>query len=435
MFSKAGYNGDTWELYLKFRSTGETRVYRHVAPEMGDEVLSAPSLGQYFNKNIKGNAGWEFETLGADPEEEPKPKPAAVPETGLTDEDLNLVFEDPKAKPQMHISEVGDFPVNIDTSGVINSGAIVEEKSTPFSNEVGFFAAAASFEQTAIQTLPPPPEILGAWTAPESAAEALDLLAERAGEIQAIIKANAETGQQALTVKVTSQESRIAASETLDRLVAKRDTTTKALDPFRKVLYDVYEETGSKVKAAVEPLKKGIEYVKFQILAWDQQVERQRQEALRKAREEAEAEARRKQEEESRRLTLAEVDNRLEQGDEAGAQTLFDQPIEAPRPTVQPVFIPPAAPKVEGQSTATSWKVDRDAVESDPTGGAYLTSITLLLRAVKDGSYPIEQAAPLLSWDFGKVDSLAKAMMSAFNVPGLSVKSVATLRVGGRKRK
>jgi hypothetical protein len=284
-------------------------------------------------------------------------------------------------------------------------------------------------------TLPPQGELLGAWTAPESAAEALDLLAERDGEIKAIIAQNVQTGQQALTVKVDSQDSRLAASETLDRLVAKKNKTVEALDPFRNVLYEVYDETRAKVKAGVDPLENGIKHVKQQILSWDQQQERLRQEQLRKAREEAEAEARRRQQAESERVTLAEVGERIERGDEAGAQTLFDAPIEAPKPYVAPQIIPPAAPKVEGQSTATTWKVDRDAVESDETGVAYLTSITLLLRAVKDGSYPVEQAAPLLSWDFAKADKLAGAMMSAFNVPGLSAAPKTTLRVGGRGKK
>jgi hypothetical protein len=426
MFSKAGYNGDTWELYLKFRSTGETRVYRHVAPEMGDEVLAAPSLGQYFNKNIKGNPGWEFETLGADPADEPEPKPSPKREVDdgmLTNDELNMIAPDPDAPVLEYPSHSSAGEITVET---LQQSRADDERA---------YTAAIDAHNAAIVTLPPSGEILGAWTAPESAAEALDLLAERDGEIKAIVSQNAATGAQALTVRVTSQESRLAASETLDKLVVKRDKTTAALDPFRKVLYSAYEEAGALVKSAVEPLKKGVDHIKQQCVAWDQQIERQRQEALRKAREEAEAEARRKQQEESERLTLAEVDNRLEQGDTIGAQTLFDAPIEVPRPAPAPVYIPPAAPKVEGQSTATSWKVDRDAVESDPTGAAYLTSITLLLRAVKDGSYPVEQAAPLLSWDFAACDKLAGALMSAFNVPGLTAGPKTTMRVGGKGKK
>ena len=99
---------------------------------------------------------------------------------------------------------------------------------------------------------------------------------------------------------------------------------------------------------------------------------------------------------------------------------------------IRPVF----APKIEGQSTSTTWKVDRELVESDETGQSYIASITALLKAVRDGKYPIDQAAPLLSWDFAAADKLAGALMGAFNVPGLSAKPVSTLRVGaGRKKK
>lgn len=445
MFSRAGYASDFWHLYYEFKSTGEIRRYKNIAPEVADIALTAESIGKWWNANVKGNSTWEYDVL--EPENIPEPKekqdkPLAKSldeQCGLTDEELNMIAPDPNALPSEGVG-IYDGPANsgaiAETYGGIKRGPSPEISSDPSPSSSGDITVE-TLQQHYIATLPPTGEILGAWTAPESAAEALDLLAERENEIKAIIKANTETGQQALTVKVTSQESRLEASETLTKLASKKELTTKALDPFRKVLYDAYTEAGAKVKAGVEPLDKAISHVKSQCLAWDQQIERQRQDALRKEREEREAEARRQQEEESRRLTLAEVDQRLEKGDEVGAQTLFDNPIEAPKPYIAPrqEVIPPPPPKVEGQSTATTWKVDRDAVESDPTGAAYLASITVLLRAVKDGSYPLEQAAPLLSWDFSKCDDRAKSLMSAFNVPGLSAGPKSTMRVGGRGKK
>jgi len=208
------------------------------------------------------------------------------------------------------------------------------------------------------------------------------------------------------------------------------------LDPLRKVRYGVYMETGGKVKAGVEPLEAGIKHVKAQILTWDQTQERIRQEALRKAREEAEAEARRLQEAEAERLKLLDVQDALDEGDVQRAETLFDAPvIEVPRPYIPPTYVPPAAPKIEGQSTSTVWKVDRDAVESDDTGQSYIASITALLKAVRDGKYPIDQAAPLLSWDFAACDKLAGALMAAFKVPGLTAAPSTMLRVSRGRRK
>jgi hypothetical protein len=238
-------------------------------------------------------------------------------------------------------------------------------------------------------------------------------------------------------VRIDTAEKRVEASETLNRLVNKADTTKAALDPLRKVLYDVYMETGGKVKAGLEPLEAGIKHVKAQILSWDQAQERIRQQKIREDNERRDAEARRLQEAEAARLKLLDVQDALDEGDEQRAETLFDAPvIEVPRPYVAPVYVPPAAPKIEGQSTSTTWKVDRDAVESDETGAAYIASITALLKAVRDGKYPIDQAAPLLSWDFSAADKLAGALMGAFSVPGLTAAPVSTLRVGrGRPRK
>jgi KTSC domain len=456
LFSKAGYNSDLWALFLQFKSTGETRMYTHVSPEVGDEVLNAESLGKYFNANIKANAAWTFEILGAEEPAEPAPKPAVKQdERGLTDEDLDAFFDHipETAAPQrvelqpgihmnetvdcppkqMHVSEVGDYPQDF---GVKEFDPQTGHWPNSAINEDGSIKEEAIEEATATMTRQPVGEVLSAWTAPESAAEALDLLAEREGEINAIIAQSKATGEQALTVKVDSAEKRLAASDTLTKLVAKKDLTSKALDPFRKVLYDAYTEAGAKVKAGVDPLEKGINHIKSQILSWDQAEERKRQQLIREDNERRDAEARRLQEAEQERIRLADVQDKLDEGDEKGAQLLFEAPpVEVPRPYVAPTYIPPAAPKVEGQSTSTTWKVDRSSFEEDKDGQLMLASITKMLTAIKDGSYEIAQAAPLLEWNFSKCDKRAESMMSAFNVPGLTAAPKSSLRVGGGRRK
>ena len=425
MFSRAGYDEETWALLFEFRSTKEIRAYKNVSPEVADAALAAESLGKFFNSQIKGNPGWEFETLGADPAQQPEPPKKPEIEGGITDADIQACDPSWKGEDEAVAEEENrgleyNFPTGRLDNIAETYGGIKRE---PFGSETAL-------------TTQPVGEIMAAWTAPESAAEALDLMAEREGEINAIIAQNKETGEKALTVRVDSAEKRLAASETLNRLVSKADLTKAALDPFRKVLHEAYTEAQGKVKAGVDPLDAGIRHVKAQILAWDREQERLRQQEIFEARKAADAEARRLQEEESARLTLAEVSDKLEEGDVAGAEALIAAPIEAPRQYVQPQYIAPAAPKVEGQSTSTVWKVDREAVESDETGAAYISSITKLLIAVKNGHYAIEQAAPLLSWDFSAADKLAGALMSAFNVPGLTASPKSTLRVGrGRPRK
>ena len=242
MFSRAGYDEATWALLLEFKSTHEIRSYRGVSPETADEALSAPSLGKWFNANIRGNHSWEYDVLGADPSVIPEP-PKAKPTEALQviDEDIKLVEPgwnghsiDPQ--PQMHITEIGnwptyDFVAQADDFGVKEFDPQTGHWPSEAVNEDG------TVKEEAITAIVRQPvgEVLGKWSVPESAAEALDLLAEREVEIKAIIAQSAETGAQALTVRVDTAEKRVAASETLNRLVAKKNTTTEALDPFRKV--------------------------------------------------------------------------------------------------------------------------------------------------------------------------------------------------------
>jgi hypothetical protein len=473
MFSRAGYDEANWLLLFEFKSTHEIRSYKNVAPEVADSALTSESLGKFFNSQIKSNPSWEYDVLGADPSQMPEP-PKAKPVESLSvmDEDIKLCEPgwnghsiDPA--PQMHVSEIGNYPpsdagnitfeklqaeyarsIGCEPQEVVWSKQPGDPEKFPegrwdlqvdrvdvySQHPDGSFTpldGGIDVGQTAI-VRQPVGEVLAAWRAPESAAEALDLLSEREGEIKAIIAQNVKTGQQALAVRIDTAEKRVEASETLNRLVSKADTTKAALDPLRKVLYDVYMETGGKVKAGLEPLEAGIKHVKAQILGWDQAQERIRQQKIREDNERRDAEARRLQEAEAARLKLLDVQDALDEGDEQRAETLFDAPvIEVPRPYVAPVYVPPAAPKIEGQSTSTKWKVDEDLIEDDQ---AYTASIVALMRAVIAGKYDMQQAAALLKWDLSAANKLAGALGASFNVPGLSVKEVGSLSVRRKKK-
>jgi len=459
MFSRAGYSESTWELLFEFLSTKEIRAYKNVAPEVADEALTAPSIGKWWNANVKSNPAWEYDVLGADPSQTPEP-PKAKPAEALQviDEDIRLVEPgwnghsiDPAPKIEAGVyppSDAGNITVEMLQAEYARSTGrepqeVVwfeqpgdpEKFLDPQVDRVDVYAKTGDgytpIEQTAI-VRQPVGEVLAAWRAPESAAEALDLLSEREGEIKAIIAQNVETGQQALTVRIDTAEKRVEASETLNRLVSKADTTKAALDPLRKVLYDVYMETGGKVKAGLEPLEAGIKHVKAQILSWDQAQERIRQQKIREDNERRDAEARRLQEAEAARLKLLDVQDALDEGDEQRAETLFDAPeIQVPRPFIQPQYIPPAVQKIEGQSTSSKWKVDEDLIEDDQ---AYTASIVALMRAVIAGKYDMQQAAALLKWDLSAANKLAGALGASFNVPGLSVKEVGSLSVRRKKK-
>src|SRR6202034_1075708 len=252
-------------------------------------------------------------------------------------------------------------------------------------------------------------EIMGKWTAPESAAEALELLSERETEIEAIIASCKEAGQSALTVKVT-------AGEVLTSLVVKKDKATELLEPFRKQLYEVYQYAGGKKSAALDPLEAAIKQVKNRCLAWEDEQRRIKAEADRKAREAPDAESRRLQEEEAQRLTLAEMQDRLDEGDEKGAEDLFDKVIEVPRRYVPPIYTSPVTPTIEGQSSSQKYKVDESPLET-PEG--YLDTVMTLLRSVKDDKIELRLAATYLRWDLVALNKLAGALKTAFFVPGL----------------
>jgi len=274
-------------------------------------------------------------------------------------------------------------------------------------------------------------EIMPKWTAPESAAEALELLSERETEINALIESCKQAGKAALAVKVTDADSRLKASDTLTGLVEQKDRAKELLEPFRVQLYEAYTYAQQKGKAAVDPIESAVTHVKKQMVAWDQEQERQRQAAIRKARDEAAAEEKRRQEAESQRLTLLELEDKLDQGDEAGAQALFEQPIQAPRQYVQPVYTPSAAPTIEGQSSSTRWKVDETPLESEE---GYLDSVMALLRAVKDDKIEMRMAASYLKWDLVSLNKLAGALRGAFSVPGLTAAPVGNISVRRSKR-
>ena len=179
------------------------------------------------------------------------------------------------------------------------------------------------------------------------------------------------------------------------------------LDPFRSVLYDAYKTAGDRVKAAIDPLEQAITYVKRSMLIWEGEQERLRMQRLREERERADAEARRLQAEQSQQMTLAEVQDAIEAGDTEKAEELMAKPIEVPLPyvaprTVEPEYLPPA-----GQSSRKNWKVQEETVD-----------LIKFLMAVKSGAYPIEKAVQFIKPDFPALNKIAKALESAFDVPG-----------------
>jgi hypothetical protein len=47
-----GYDSDARELYIRF-TDGDTYAYSNVEPQIYEGILQAPSVGSYFNREIK----------------------------------------------------------------------------------------------------------------------------------------------------------------------------------------------------------------------------------------------------------------------------------------------------------------------------------------------------------------------------------------------
>lgn len=53
-----GYDADTQTLQIRFLNGG-VYIYRNVPPMEFDQLLNAPSIGSYLNRNIKGIYAYE----------------------------------------------------------------------------------------------------------------------------------------------------------------------------------------------------------------------------------------------------------------------------------------------------------------------------------------------------------------------------------------
>lgn len=370
MFTAAGYDDSTFSLLLQFKSTGEVRAYRDVSPDIADEALNSKSLGQYFNQNIKGKFEHEIMPAESKSQKEILPKVDGLlsarkgePESGLTDEELDMIYKAP-----------------------------------------------AKDEPTETQPSPTSP------AADLDAQAAIDLPKQKAPQIDSIIDQGKKLSAEAMATKVTDAISYECAALTLKMLQDARDRAFKFLDPIREAVYRAYQVVQKRQSEALSPIDAAIRTVKRAMLDWDNEQELVRRELQRKEQEKAAAEALRIQREQSEQLTLAEVSSALEAGDTAKAEELIAKPIEAPLPYVAPVHVPDARPHVDGQSKRKNWKIAEDEVD-----------LIKFLQAVKDGELEIRQAAQLIKPDLPACNKLAKAMETAFSIPGMRAYNDAIL--------
>jgi len=408
MFSRAGYNDHTWDLLFEFKSTGEIRCYKNVSPEVADEAFNAKSLGTWWNQNIRGNTSWEYEILGAVPFQEQPEKAEPVVEGGLTEEELNFIAPPPVPKAAPILEEVQrKMEAAI---GAMMATADVPLDSIPAEADGGVTRDSGpdGTQRDSSLVTDSKTEMLGTFPVPQNPIEAIAFLQMRRGEIEALIAQNKDQAIELGAISVIDPSTHLAAADNLKALVEKRDQTTGILEPFRATLYEAYTIAQNLKKAALDPLEQAITVVKRSMLSWEQKMEQERQRKAREAQEEADRIARALQQKQSEQMTLAEMTSALESGDTAKAEQLVAKPIEVPLPYVPPAAVEPAYLPPSGQSTVKNWKIDEDSID-----------LVVFLNAVKAGEYPVEQAAKLIKADVPALNKLAKALESAFNVPGM----------------
>lgn len=362
MFIAAGYDDTAWELYFHFKSTGEVRAYTGVSPDVADEVLGAKSIGTAYNQLVKGK--FEHTIMPALGEPEPKKQPES--EQGITDDDIRSV------DPGYGLPPSGEVRLSASTAEVTSSSAVI------------------------------------APVLDSDAQAAIALPQQKAPEVQSIIEQGQKHAQQAMTVKVFDAISYASAGQMLKILQAARERAFNFLDPIRAAVYAAYTLTQKKQREALDPIDDAIAFVKRGMATYSTEQERIRQQKLAEERRIAEEESQRRQKEASQQLTLAEVDDALAMGDTARADELILHPIEAPAEYVAPAYVAPATPQIEGVSMRSVWKVAEEEI-----------NLVTMLQAVKDGKFPVAQAANLLKPNVPALNQLAKSLRTAFAVPGV----------------
>ena len=463
MFSRAGYDDATWQLLLEFKSTREIRAYKNIAPEVADEMLTSESIGKWWNKNVKGNGTWEFETLGADPSVEPPQEKKQMPvvEGGITDDDIRTMeprWDGEKIVPQTVSESAFKWPANsfagkpvdaftgemakpkqYDKVGYVNnpmppfgppSRVPSELSQLPMSDEDAFQTSGVkefdpetghwpadavnedgTVKEEALAAITKP-EVLGAWKKPENVTEAVSLMQDHQSEIEALIRENQQFNADALNCRVGNVATHTGAGLVLSHLVAARDRTEGLLEPFRAIIYQSYLVAQDYKKKALEPLDAAIKHVKGQLTAWELEEDSKRQQKIREEQERAEAQARELQARQAEQMTLAEISDALEIGDTERAEQLVQTPLEVPKPYVPPAAVQPTYERPSGNSLRDNWKVDEESFD-----------LVKFLTAVKDGKFPVDKAAQLIKPDIPALNKLAKALEKTFDVPGFLAKN------------
>jgi hypothetical protein len=199
--------------------------------------------------------------------------------------------------------------------------------------------------------------------------------------------------EQARQIVIKTVDDYARAGEIMMTIKAIRKKITETFKPIKQKMDAAKQEVLDQERAADAPLKEAEQLLSPQIIAWNREQERLRQEEENRLREEA-----RKQEEERR---LQEAILAEQSGQKEEAEAIMETPVQ-----VAPVVVPKSVPKVAGMSIRENWKFK-------------ITNERLIPREY-------------LKVDEVKIGQVVRALKSATNIPGVEVYNEGT--VSGRQR-
>lgn len=207
----------------------------------------------------------------------------------------------------------------------------------------------------------------------------------------------------AKSLEIIDTETLVVAGDELKAVKSLQAACDESFNPIIEKAHAAHKEALKQKKAVREPLEQAELVFKSNIARFQTNQELQRR-----------AEQRRL-EEAARVAQEQELEAEIEQAEAQGA-TVAEVEAIIERPTVQPiVFAPPPAPKLAGVTMRDNWT------------GQITDMWAFIQYCVKENR---KDLLGLIQADSGAVNSLARSLKSALNVPGLDVRNVPIVAAG-----
>lgn len=202
----------------------------------------------------------------------------------------------------------------------------------------------------------------------------------------------------AMSVVIVTDEDYAAAAEITKAVKQTQKKVKDYWEPLRASTYKAYQDVMGKKKQMTDPLDKAEKILKGKMSAFVAQKERERREREEAARRAAQAETDRK---------LAEAAALEQQGDAMGAEMAMAE-AEVYDDAAAGIVVASKTPKVDGVSTAKTWKITNIDLSKVPTEIA-----GVLIR-------PVDEKA---------VMSLIRATKGQVKIPGIEYEQTVSISI------